>query len=184
MEEAGFGNKEDYWHSLGMHLYFHRFIEANQQRVLQLLSKTNQFNMTTRRYSETDLSRIRQEGGAIVPVGLSDKYSEREIIGVLVLQPSGEQAMALVIDSFLLSCRVLGRSVETGILGWICRYAKDKGYRFLEGRFHITERNQPASGVYRDHGFTDAGAGRWLLDLERSAVKLPEWFAITDELNQ
>lgn len=184
MEEAGFGNKEDYWHSLGMHLYFHRFSEANQQRVLQLLSKTNQFNMTTRRYSETDLSRIRQEGGAIVPVGLSDKYSEREIIGVLVLQPSGEQAMALVIDSFLLSCRVLGRSVETGILGWICHYAKDKGYRFLEGWFYTTERNQPASGVYCDHGFTDAGAGRWLLDLERAAVKLPEWFAITDELNQ
>ncbi len=183
-EAAGFSDKQDYWRSLEMHLYFHDFSNANQQRVLQLLNKTNQFNMTTRRYGETDLSRIRQEGGIIIPVGLSDKYSEREIVGVLVLLSSGAQAATLVIDSFLLSCRVLGRSVETGILGWICRYARDKGYRSLEGRFFATERNQPAGTVYREHGFADAGAGRWLLDMERAAVALPEWFAITDELKK
>lgn len=181
-EEAGFGNKEDYWRSLGMHLCFHRFGEANQQRVLQLLSKTNQFNMTTRRYGEADLSRIRQEGGVIVPVGMSDKYSSPEIIGVLVLLHSGEQA--LTVDSFLLSCRVLGRSVESGIVGWICNYAKDRRYRLLEGLFSATERNQPASGVYRDHGFADTGTGKWLLNIERASVALPEWFAVTDELDQ
>ncbi len=183
-EADGFCDKEDYWRSLGMHLYFQDFGVANQQRVFQLLSKTNQFNMTTRRYSESDLSLIMQAGGVIVPIGLSDKYSERETIGVLVLQPSGEQATTLTIDSFLLSCRVLGRSVETGVLGWISRYAKRNGYRFLEGWFNATERNQPASGVYREHGFADAGAGRWLLDLEQATVALPEWFAITEELNQ
>jgi FkbH-like protein len=183
-EAAGFSDKEDFWRSLGMNLHFHVLSDANQQRVLQLLSKTNQFNTTTRRYGEADLIRIRQEGGVAIPVGLSDKYCEREIVGVLVLLPSGEQATALAIDSFLLSCRVLGRNVETGILGWICRYAKDRGYRFLEGWFSATDRNQPASGVYRDAGFTDAGAGRWLLDLGSAAVAVPEWFAVTDELKQ
>lgn len=183
-ESSELTSKEDYWRSLGMHLQFHGFVEATQQRTLQLLNKTNQFNMTTHRYTQADLDRIQREGGRIVPVGLSDKYSEAEIIGVIIFIPSRERPATLVIDSFLLSCRVLGRSVETGIIGWLCRYAKQRGYHFLEGLFYPTERNLPASTVYQDHNFADDGHGRWILDLEQSGVEFPEWFSITDEVER
>jgi UDP-4-amino-4,6-dideoxy-N-acetyl-beta-L-altrosamine N-acetyltransferase len=182
-EVSSFGNnKEEYWRSLNMRLHFHRFRDDNQQRVLQLLSKTNQFNMTTRRYTEADLARILTRGGAIVPVGLADKYSEQEIIGLVILQPSQDREATLVIDTFLLSCRVLGRSVETGILGWLCGFARTSGYKFLEGLFYETPRNLPASAVYRDHGFEDAGGGRFLLDLESYGFPVPDWFKVTDDL--
>lgn len=183
-EAEGFGDKEQYWRSLEMHLFFHKYYEGNQQRVIQLLSKTNQFNMTTQRYSEMDLIRVQQNGGLIVPIGLSDKYSERETIGVLILRPSGEKEHALTIDTFLLSCRVLGRSVESAILGWVYQYAKSCGYRYLEGIFHKTEKNEPASDVYHNHGFTKVGIDRWLLDTELAVVVLPDWFGITEDYNQ
>jgi len=180
-EAAAFDNKEAYWRSLEMRLYFHRLDEGNKQRVLQLLSKTNQFNTTTRRYSEADLKRLAGEGAAIVPVGLSDKYSQHEIVGVVIMRPAAEAGTA-AIDTFLLSCRVLGRSVETGVVAWMCGYARSIGCRRVEGQFVPTARNAPASRVYPDHGFAEVGDGRFGLDLERGTIAMPAWFAVSEEV--
>jgi len=188
-ESAAFDNKEAYWRSLEMRLYFHRLDDRNKQRVLQLLSKTNQFNTTTRRYTEADVKRLATEGAVIVPVGLSDKYSEHEIIGVVIISTNavglgfsvGQHSTA-VIDTFLLSCRVLGRSVDTGVLAWICGYAQSIGCRRLEGQFLPTARNAPASRVYADHRFTQVDDHTFQLDLERDAISMPAWFAVSEEV--
>ncbi len=180
-EAASFASREDYWRSLEMRLFFQRLASTNQQRVLQLLAKTNQFNLTTRRHGEKDLERLAAGGAEIIPIGLADKYSTREIIGLIVLVPAGESSRGALIETFVLSCRVLGRSVETGILGWVCAHLKQKGCAVLEGLFSETPRNLPASRVYPEHGFEDLGQGRYRLNLEKHPVALPPWFQITEE---
>lgn len=179
-EAACFANKEDYWRSLEMRLFFHRLASTNLQRVLQLLAKTNQFNMTTRRHAEKDLERLNASGAEIIPIGLADRYSAQEIIGLIILTPAGDSPRGTLIETFLLSCRVLGRSVDTGILGWVCAHLKNQGVSVLEGLFHETPRNLPASRVYPEHGFADLGQGRYRLNLEDHPVALPQWFQITE----
>lgn len=180
--ESTFADKQSFWRSLGTRLYFYRLADGNLQRVLQLLAKTNQFNMTTLRYTEQELNQLITQGALVVAIGLSDRYSEPEIIGVLIVTfPAGVQDTA-VIDTFLLSCRVLGRSVESGILGWLCQSLKQRGLRQLIGMFRPTERNAPASQVYAEHGFRQAGDGRYLLDLEQHALSVPDWFELAGDL--
>lgn len=174
--ESCFADKESFWRSLGMRLHFQRLTDGNLQRVLQLLAKTNQFNMTTRRHTESDLSRLATQGAHVIAVGLSDRYSELEIIGVLVITYPPARHDTAVIDTFLLSCRVLGRSVETGILGWLCQLLKGRGIQRLVGLFQVTERNAPAAQVYVEHGFREVLTGEYVLDLERQALTVPDWF--------
>ena len=180
-EAAACGSKEEYWRSLGMRLSFQRLAPTNRQRVLQLLSKTNQFNMTTRRHGERDLEKLVTRGAEIIAISLADKYSEQEIIGVIILLPLEGGPATMQIETFLLSCRVLGRSVETGILGWICACLKQRGVAILEGLFLKTDRNLPASRTYEEHGFVSAGEGRYRLDLRFSPVPVPSWFDISEE---
>ncbi|MGE5468484.1 MAG: HAD-IIIC family phosphatase, partial [Ignavibacteria bacterium] len=181
-EQAQYGSREDYWRGLAMQLFFTPLRDTNRQRVLQLLAKTNQFNMTTRRHTDVDLAGIAARGGVTLAVGLADRFSGRETVGVLVLVPDGQRRDVLAIDSFVLSCRVLGRSVETGILGWLCRYAIRQGFTKLEGEFVATPRNDPARSVYPDHGFAAVGNGVYELPLGERAVPCPDWFTITEEI--
>lgn len=181
-EAKKFSNKEDYWTSLKMKLFIHPLADWNKQRVLQLLSKTNQFNMTTRRYSEGDLDGLAQEGAMILAIGLADKFSQREIVGVLILKP-GNEGTSVDIDSFLLSCRVLGRDVENGLLSWACRHYRELGFSQLTGRFIETPRNLPASRVYEDFGFKRVNAGYYRLDLKSNTWLRPDWFDVIEEID-
>ena len=151
------------------------------QRVLQLLAKTNQFNLTTRRYTESDLDRLKRQGATIVSIQLEDKYTTPEIIGVIILLPPAAKDAPVTIDTFLLSCRVLGRTIETAVLGWVCACASRAGFIKILGLFSPTDRNMPASTVYRDHGFVEAEPGHFLLDLKARSVATPDWFRITQD---
>src|SRR6185369_7763364 len=128
MESQSFDSKEDYWRSLNMTIYFHSMNATNLQRVLQLIAKTNQFNMTTKRYTEADLNRMKYDNYTIMAIGLSDRYSDKEIVGVVIFQQPFNKDLPVIIDTFILSCRVLGRTIEKGILGWICKHSQINGY--------------------------------------------------------
>lgn len=181
-ESESFASKEDYWHSLEMTLHFHRLQDGNLQRVLQLLAKTNQFNMTTKRYGEQDIRDIIERGGRVIPIGLTDKYSLHEIIGVVVLVTDTPKRM--IIDSLLLSCRVLGRSIETGILGWICRFAREKHFETIVGLLTHTDRNAPARAVYQNHRFVPVDMdNQFELPLAITDLNIPAWFKVKDEVS-
>ncbi|HHQ4919528.1 TPA: hypothetical protein ACSPZ8_004496, partial [Aeromonas hydrophila] len=141
-----FTSKLDYLKSLQMKLSFSPISDSNKQRILQLIAKTNQFNTTTRRHSEVELERLQSNGSHIATISLSDRYSSNEIIGVLILQPQNNDV--LDIETFILSCRVLGRGIETGALVWAMNYAKANGFNALRGLFILTERNKPAADIY------------------------------------
>jgi FkbH-like protein len=171
-----FANIEDFYRDLGMKVRFEPFSPQNQERTLQLLVKTNQFNTTTARHDAAAIRRILDAGGEVYAVGVEDRNSSYELMGVVILAggPEGEA----VIDSFLLSCRTLGRTVETAMLAFLCRRAKARGAAAITGDIVPTERNTPVRDLYSRHGF-EAAENRFRLPLDR-AVAMPEYFTVLE----
>jgi FkbH-like protein len=161
-----FENREDFLKSLDMELSFYAYNSDNQARTLQLIAKTNQFNMTTRRHKQSDLSALIDSGAVVVPIGLSDKFSTKETIGVVVLRPLDSKT--LEVETFVLSCRVLGRDVEKGIMHWVHQYAKAHKFSYVQGLFEPTDRNLAAVKLYPELGYKALTAGRtYQLDLQK-----------------
>lgn len=172
-------NIEDFLRKLGMKVYMQPFDELNAARAAQLCQKTNQFNTTTRRYTQRELAAIVEEGGEVIVVGLEDKHTERENIGVMVLRSYPEQPGMGLIDLYLLSCRVLGRGLETALPGWACLHFAARGKRGVIAPIIPTDRNQPVREVYSKAGFTPMEGGLWTRDLS-GEIALPDWIAWMD----
>jgi FkbH-like protein len=133
----------------------------NLSRTLQLFRKTNQFNTTTRRHTESDLQEIQASGGLVVVLAIEDRFNSRENMGALVLRDRPDHPGALWIESYLLSCRALGKGVETAVVEHVLSWALSAGYKEVYGEVVSTERNAPARRVYADLGFSDEGNGWW-----------------------
>lgn len=196
-----FQNIEEFYRDLGMQLTFEPFGLGNQKRVLQLFAKTNQFNATLRRHDAGAVQAIMAEGGEIYAIGMADRYSTYELMGVMVLRPGAAMATAYPddaavqagphdgawwVDNFLLSCRILGRTVEDAIIAWAADRAASQGASVLMGQVIEAPRNTPVRGLFGKCGFetvetgTDLGAGglyRLALDAARPAV--PDYFQVT-----
>lgn len=162
---ANFTNIEDYLRTLEMKIELSHYQSSNQARILQLIAKTNQFNATTRRYSEGELARLIKEKKALVlSISLQDKWLQKEILGTVILIPDG---LFYRIDSFILSCRVLGRNVEHAVLEWIIDQAKRSGYSSILGEIIPTDRNIPIRSLYLDHGFEHKSENKYHLDISK-----------------
>ena len=139
-------------------------------RVAQLTQKTNQFNLTTKRYTEQQIEALaRCPGWGVLTVQVRDRYADHGLVGVAITHDEGEVRQ---IDTFLLSCRVIGREVETALLAYLAEEARRRGMRRLEGWFLPTKKNAPAREFYREHGFrllTEEAPGElWGIDLEKA----------------
>jgi FkbH-like protein len=144
-------------------------------RTTQLINKTNQFNLTTRRYSEAEVERIAHDPRAVaLAIRLQDKFGDNGLISVVLARP--DQALAedeLFIDTWLMSCRVLGRQVEEAVLDVLVSRATEAGYAALVGEYRPTDRNGMVAEHYLSLGFDhcpslpDAGpqASFWRYDL-------------------
>jgi FkbH-like protein len=146
-------------------------------RVVDLLQKTNQFNLTTRRHSASQLKTMLDDSTrGVFYLRVADRFGDNGIVGVAIVQRRDEAAC---IESFLLSCRVIGRTVETAFLSFLADWAKDWALRAMEGEFIPTAKNAPAADFYARHGFTkieDAGtANRWRLDLSQVPFQWPAY---------
>lgn len=172
------GSLDEFYRELAMKLSFEKFGAANQARIIQLIAKTNQFNTTTHRYGLAEITSLLDNNVDVLAIGLADKFSEHEIIGVLVLK---WEKTGAVIDLLVLSCRVLGRSVEQAILGWVCERARQRNVQLVEGTIIETPRNQPVRSLFADNGFTELNPGIHQLDLGKSDLSVPDWFFIEDQ---
>jgi len=147
-------------------------------RAAQLCQKTNQFNTTTRRHTARDLEDMVAAGCDVAVVGLQDKFSERENIGLIILRPDAATGTGEV-DLFLMSCRVLGRTVEQAILGWATNRAHVRGWTSLRGEIIETPRSTPARKVFADNGFSAMDqSGHW--ERAAAATDAPDWFELHD----
>lgn len=166
---------EEFHHSLGMRASVDRANAATVSRIAQLTQKTNQFNLTLRRYSEAEIAALASSPSHDVEVfGLRDRFGDSGHVAVAILAFEGAVAR---IDSLLMSCRVLGRGFETFLLAHLVISARAHGASRLEGRFVPGPRNSQVADLYPRHGFHADGSetGCWYLDLSRDTLEGPAW---------
>jgi FkbH-like protein len=149
-------------------------------RVAQQTQKTNQFNLTTRRYSEEDIERYAASGTAdVLCLKLADRFGDSGIVGTCILAYNGDTA---VIDTLLLSCRALGRRVEDVFLAAILQRAKARGAAKVLGTFIPTRKNSQVEEFYPGHGFVPTetqgtqGEKSYVYDLDAPPASSPSFF--------
>lgn len=145
----------DYLRSLEMTINLAPFDQRSRQRIAQLINKSNQFNLTTRRYTEAEVAAAEADPSVFtLQARLRDRFGDLGMIAVVICRPSicdGEPAW--MIDSWLMSCRVLGRQVEMAMLSEIVAAAKQHGVRHLLGLYRPTAKNAMVNDHYAKLGF-------------------------------
>jgi len=163
-------NFEEYLKQLGIKIHIKKADEFTIPRISQLTLKTNQFNLTTKRYQEEEIMRFSQDKKKIVGCArIEDKFGDYGITGAFVVNKDNPEEW--VMDTFLLSCRVIGRGVEEGILDYIVNDAKKNNVKRLIGNFIPTKKNKPSESFLPNFGFKKEG-NRWIYSLENHSKKL------------
>jgi FkbH-like protein len=162
------GDLNAYLESLNMSITFQPFDELGRARIAQLISKSNQFNLTTRRYSEAQVGEIESDPGCFtLQVRLADTFGDNGMISVIICR---RETNAWLIDTWLMSCRVLGRCVEQAVLQELVRHARSLGINRIVGIYRPTERNRLVEDHYAKLGFVECecaaeGSTMWSLDV-------------------
>lgn len=169
-----FGSLDEYLANLEMELDFQPADRFNIARIAQMTQKTNQFNLTTRRYSENDLQQFLAAGDQVVCLGVKDKFGDNGITAAAIVRRNST-AKTATIDSFLLSCRVLGRGIEQVFLALILNQLREESYSTVFAEFLPTRKNQQTENFYDDFGFTpekDVNAKKYTIQLrEKFPIK-------------
>jgi FkbH-like protein len=160
-----------YLRGLEMELIWRRFDKIGLQRIVQLINKSNQFNLTTRRYTEEDVIAVMADPDAFgLQLRLTDRFGDNGIIAIIIGRLQADKD--LYIDTWLMSCRVLGRQVEPTTLNLIAQEAAKLGAKRLIGEYIPTKKNAMVKDHYAKLGFTvmetdPSGGNRNILDLAR-----------------
>lgn len=149
-------------------------------RIAQLFAKTNQFNVTTRRYSTADVERFAAEPGyRIWTLRSRDRFGDHGLVAIALVRITNAK---WTIDSFLMSCRVIGYGIESALLAYVCERALAGGVYELDGEFVPTAKNVPATDLYTRHGFVtvpdDGPTHRFRLDLS-DVPAMPAWIRVS-----
>lgn len=174
------GSRTEFLTSLDIQCDVVSALDAPLSRTAQLLSKTNQFNLTTRRHSAAEIEAIAtQPGNIAVALRYRDRFGDGGVVGVALCVMEPDRCR---IDTFLLSCRVIGRGVETALLSCIAETARDQGVSVLSGEYIPTAKNAPCAEFYPLHGFQpapspgrDSGSLWFDLDLTKDLPERPSW---------
>ncbi|HEY2464400.1 MAG TPA: HAD-IIIC family phosphatase [Steroidobacteraceae bacterium] len=171
------GDLDAYLATLNMTITFQPFDEVGRARIAQLINKSNQFNLTTRRYSEAQVGEIETDPTCFtLQVRLVDTFGDNGMISVIICR---QDADAWLIDTWLMSCRVLGRRVEQAVLQELLIHARSLGIGRLIGTYRPTERNRLVEDHYSKLGFAERernadGSTVWSLDVAgRTNIDLP-----------
>jgi FkbH-like protein len=150
----GHGDKlHDFLKSLELRATLEPIGEKNLERVVQMLGKTNQFNLTTRRHKHDAVRRMIGQPGAIgFALKLEDKFGDQGIVALILAVPEEQGTGTLRIDSFLVSCRALSRGVEEVLWSATLSKALETGFSRIEAEYVPTERNQLVANLYGSWG--------------------------------
>ena len=154
-----------------------RVSERSAQRVAQLFQRTNQFNVTTRRYDLGEVKKLACDPGvSFLALHAQDRFGDHGLVAVALARiGAGEWR----IDSLLMSCRVIGYGIETALLSAIAGPAGEAGAKRLVGEFIPTRKNAPARDLYERHGLVQTGSAdgveQWECALPSDRMKLPSW---------
>ena len=167
---------EDYYRSLEMVATIEEGRLDDVVRLTQLTHKTNQFNLTTRRYDEAQMRHfLESEKWMVIQLRLEDRFGDNGLTGLLIAEI---QAESMRIDTFLMSCRIIGRTAESALLAYLNQIALATNIKTLRGEYIETPKNAPVAEVYAKHGFQKQGEV-W----ERSTaleLKYPSWIHVRE----
>jgi FkbH-like protein len=167
------GGVEAYLASLDMTITFQPFDAIGRARIVQLINKSNQYNLTTRRYTEPEVAEAERDPEVFtLQVRLADIFGDNGMICVVICRTAESGVWA--IDTWLMSCRVLGRKVEYMVLREILQHAHAAGIKKINGVYLPTERNKLVTDHYAKLGFTkvgeeESGLTRWELLVQGAA---------------
>ena len=149
--ESEIGNFEEFLKQMNIQVEIKKADSFSIPRISQLTLKTNQFNLTTKRYQEDEISSLASNKDRIVECAkVSDKFGDNGITGVCIVEKTNDE---WIIDSFLLSCRIIGRGVEDAMISQLIEKARKENVKIIKGKFIATEKNKPAEDFYEKFGF-------------------------------
>lgn len=153
--QATFTNYEDYLKSLEMKGELRSFVPMYLSRIAQLTNKSNQFNLTTKRYSQSEIEQAAADPNRITLYGkLEDKFGDNGVVSVVIGRIDGPQRDELHLELWLMSCRVLKRDMEFAMMDELVRMARQKGISRLVGYYYPTAKNAMVRDFYGTQGFT------------------------------
>jgi FkbH-like protein len=159
-------NLLDYLKTLDLHVIFKKADDFTIPRISQLTLKTNQFNLTTKRYQKEDIIKFRSDKNMLVgSAQVSDKFGDNGITGVYIVDKNNSDEW--ILDTFLLSCRVMGREIEKVMLNSIIEKAKKNNTKKIKAQFIPTQKNSPIEDFLPSCGFQKEG-NWWIYNLENS----------------
>ena len=175
--EKSVSNLDDFLKELDIKVKMKKSNEFLIPRISQLTLKTNQFNLTTRRYQEEEIKKFSSNTKFIVGCAqVLDKFGDNGITGVYIIKKNDK---SWLIDTFLLSCRIMGRGVENAILSQILLDAQKNGIGEIQAEFIPTQKNQPAENFLSDFGFKKQDE-MWIYELNNE-IKLPNHLKVETE---
>jgi FkbH-like protein len=152
--QASIGDYGAYLVSLDMELSIAPFDAVGRARIVQLIQKSNQFNPTTRRYSEPEVAALEADPGVVTwQVRLKDRFADHGMISAVIVSTAGDR---WTIDNWVMSCRVLERGVEAAIIGQLAALAAEADVREIVGLYRPTARNGLVRDLYPRLGFEPA----------------------------
>ena len=171
-------NLEDLLRNLSLQLTIKKSNNFTNPRISQLILKTNQFNLTTKRYTAEDILNFTNDENIIVGCAqVKDKFGDHGITGVFIIKKLNSNEWFL--DTFLLSCRIIGREIEKGILNYIINEAKKNGIKIIKSQYIRTEKNTPIQDFLPNCGFKQIN-NFWEYDLN-NAFNMPDFIKIEIE---
>ena len=156
-EQARFADLDEYLYSLDIQIDVMEADEHNLPRIAQMTQKTNQFNLTTRRYTEAQVQQRLNQGWRVYCMRVSDRFGDSGITGTVFLEPVGD--VGVNIDTLLLSCRILGKGIEDAFVKTVLNLLRLDGYRKLTADYLPTSKNGQTADFYDRLGMTCVRTG-------------------------
>ena len=172
---SSFGDYNDFLESLDIRITVAGANAFNIPRIAQLTQKTNQFNLTTKRYTDADIRDFLSKGWKIWCMAVSDRFGDNGITGTVLVD--GDR-----IDTFLMSCRILGRGIEEAFLKQVLALLKAQGLRRVRARFVPTAKNALVKDFYDKCGFSwvseNSGEKEYIIDLDGADLQIAKYYTM------
>ena len=184
--KTAFSSIEDYLVSLEIELTVVKNDKEHISRIAQLTQKTNQFNLTTCRYTESQVDQFTTDKKhEVYAMFVKDKFGDNGLTGVCIAKKDEKDPKNVIIDSLLMSCRIIGRNIEFVYMNHIIKDLANKGYQLLTADFIPTKKNSQVEDFYDKVGFNLVenidGAKRYTLNIANFESKKVDYIKINRE---
>jgi FkbH-like protein len=165
-------NVESFLKKLKMEIEISSINKSNFDRCVQMINKTNQFNLRTKRYNANELNIfLKSKIQSTMVIKLKDKFGDHGITGLVMVNKKKDSNNIYEIDNFLLSCRILGRKVEHVILSELLQDLKKKKIRYVQGSYIKTDKNSQCKKFYLENNFIKKDKANYIVDLKKIEFK-------------